>query len=95
MVRRIDRDRRGDPSSGTLVPFLRRCGSEPQQGVPMLFWLLVPMLAVLLAAPVFLAHVAAHLLMDRMRPRRESPDASAMLEPALTAEPIRPRASTA
>jgi hypothetical protein len=42
-----------------------------------LFWLLVPVLFVLFAAPVFIAHLAAHVLMDRMRrtpePVRKAP----------------------
>jgi hypothetical protein len=32
-----------------------------------LFWLLAPLLGLLLAIPVAVAHVAAHILIDRMR----------------------------
>ena len=41
----------------------------------LIFWLLVPALAVLFALPVFLVHVAVHILMDRMR-RGDLEDAS-------------------
>ena len=33
----------------------------------LLYWLTAPALFVLLAVPVFIAHVAAHVLIDRMR----------------------------
>jgi hypothetical protein len=36
------------------------------------FWLLAPVMAVVMAAPVALAHVAAHILNGRMHPGRRA-----------------------
>jgi hypothetical protein len=41
-----------------------------------LYWLTAPVLWVLLAAPVFIAHFAAHVLIDRMRRRPGEVDGS-------------------
>jgi len=51
----------------------------------LIFWLLVPVLAVLFALPICIAHVVVHVLIDRMhRPdrRRSTGTRTALLAPA-------------